>query len=202
MPCQVLADGYTTGKSAKHDRQAASITAGSTAGITAGSVYGITAGSTSGITAGSTAGITAGSTSGFVEPDSILAGPVASVDRVNGVFEAMGQTIMASPEMLRGLSKGDMVTVNGSVIGSGWLYADSIDVSSERYVPGATPVMVTGFASSVDERLGTAQLGGLTVDYTAALSVGRLPDSHLIRFSGIQPARGGHLMSDVAIAAD
>ena len=65
------------------------------------------------------------------------------------------------------------------------------------YVPGATEVFVTGIPSSVDWNLGTATIGGLTVDYTSSLGgsgFGGLGSA--ITVIGTQPARGGVMLSD------
>ncbi|MEM1176388.1 MAG: hypothetical protein AAGI27_16455, partial [Pseudomonadota bacterium] len=129
-------------------------------------------------------------------------GPVESVDLVNGVFTSMGQTVVASTTMLRGLNEGDYVSVNGSVMGAGWLYADTVAISDERYVPGASPVVVTGMMSEVNEDLGSALIGGLTVDFTSATSSGVLPRGNLFVFSGIQPVQEGVLLSTGVVAAE
>jgi hypothetical protein len=113
---------------------------------------------------------------------------------------AVGQTVMASQTMLSSMSVGDFVSVNGSVVSSGWLYADSISVSNDMYVPGASQVFVTGIPSEVDPLLGQARLGELTIDYTAAMSGGAIPSGLSLSFSGIQPVSRGLLVSD-AISA-
>ena len=130
----------------------------------------------------------------------VLAGPVDSIDPINGVFTAVGQTVMASQTMLSSMSVGDFVSVNGSVVSSGWLYADSIAMSSDSYVPGATEVFVTGIPSNIDPVLGQAQLGELTIDYTAAMSGGAIPTGLSLSFSGIQPVSRGLLVSDAVSA--
>ncbi|MGB5256814.1 MAG: hypothetical protein WBN44_06135, partial [Woeseiaceae bacterium] len=126
----------------------------------------------------------------------VLAGPVDSIDRINGVFESMGQIVMASQTMLAGMRVGDYVSVAGSVVSPGWLYADGVSVSPDRYVPGATEVFVTGLLSSIDRELGTAQIGGLTIDYTASLGSAGAPAGAVWSFKGIRPAERGVMLSD------
>jgi hypothetical protein len=126
----------------------------------------------------------------------VLAGPVSSIDRINGVFESMGQIILASQSMLNSMRIGDYVSVDGSVVSGGWLYADNVSVFAESYVPGASPVFVTGIPSAMDPLTGRAQIGGLTIDYTPALSSGDLGIGLEMSFSGIQPVRRGLLISD------
>ena len=173
------------------------ITAGDVLGITAGDVVGITAGDVLGITAGDVVGITAGDVLGITAGDHrVLSGPVDSIDRINGVFESMGQIVMASQGMLASMSVGDYVSVEGSVVSPGWLYADQVAVSAERYVPGATEVFVTGMLSSVDLARGTAQIGSLTIDYTSSLGRGYAPSGTMWSFSGTRPAVRGVMLSD------
>jgi hypothetical protein len=115
---------------------------------------------------------------------------------------AVGQTVMASQTMLSGMSVGDFVTVDGSVVSSGWLYADSVSVANGMYVPGATEVYVTGIPSEIDSVLGQAKLGELTIDYTAAMSGGAIPSGLSLSFRGIQPVNRGLLVSDAVSAVE
>jgi hypothetical protein len=135
-----------------------------------------------------------------IDSNGVLAGPVDSIDRVNGVFESMGQFVMASQEMLSRMNVGDYVAVEGSVVASGWLYADNLAVSGSPYVPGASDVFVTGILTSVDFANGTAQMGGLTIDYTPSLGDSMAPTGNVWSFSGIQPAARGMMISDRSIA--
>ena len=98
--------------------------------------------------------------------------------------------------MLAGMSVGDYVSVAGSVVSAGWLYADEVVVSAERYVSGASEVSVTGMLSSVDLARGTAQMGNLTIDYTPSLGHGQAPSGAMWSFSGTMPAVRGVLLSD------
>jgi len=91
---------------------------------------------------------------------------------------------------------GDFVSVQGSVVASGWLYADGLSVSTEAYVPGATEVFVTGMLSSVDSANGLALVGGLTIDYTASLGSGQVPNGVLWSFVGTRPTTKGIMVSD------
>jgi len=182
------------------------ITQGGVNGITQGGIQGITQGGVNGITQGGIQGITQGGVNGITQGGVnalnglVLAGPVDSIDPINGVFTAVGQTVMASQGMLSSMSVGDFVSVNGSVVSSGWLYADSIDLSSKAYVPGATEVFVTGIPSNINPVLGQAQLGELTIDYTAAMSGGAIPSGLSLSFSGIQPVSRGLFVSDAVSA--
>ncbi len=168
----------------------------STAGIDGSSILGIDGSSTAGIDGSSVLGIDGSSTAGIDGSSVLLAGPVESVDRLNGVFESMGQVVMASQDMLSGMQVGDFVAVQGSVISSGWYYADAVDISDHSYVPGATEVFVTGMLSSINPMDGTAQMGGLTIDYTSSLGAGVAPSGAMWSFHGTRPARNGVMISD------
>lgn len=135
-----------------------------------------------------------------IDSNGILAGPVEAIDLTNGVFHSMGQVVMASKDMLAGLRVGDFVSVGGSVIGPGWLYADAISISDTRYVPGDSKVFVSGMLSSVDIATGTARLGKLTIDYTASLASGSAPSEMMWSFSGVRPGTSGLMISDLSSA--
>ncbi len=126
----------------------------------------------------------------------VLTGPVDSIDMVNGVFESLGQVVMASHAMLSEMSVGDYVSVSGSVVSPGWLYADGVSISTEPYVPGASEVSVTGMISSNDLSTGTARVGSLTIDYTSSLGSTTAPIGPVWSFTGIQPSDRGVMLSD------
>ena len=111
----------------------------------------------------------------------------------------MGQVVLASQDMLSRMNVGDFVSVGGSVVSPGWLYADTLDVSPTPYVPGATEVFVTGLLSSVDTMTGTAQIGGLTIDYTPSLADGAAPSGMMWGFAGVRPTLDGVMLSDQSI---
>jgi hypothetical protein len=163
---------------------------GGVAGIDGSGITGIDGSGGTGIDGSGGTGIDG---SGVID---ILAGPVDSIDRVNGVFESMGQIVMASPRMLAGMREGDFVSVTGSVVSQGWLYADDVSVSADSYVPGATEVFVTGLLSSVDSEIGIAQIGDLKIDYTASLGSSGAPSGAIWSFKGIRPVQRGVMLSD------
>ena len=165
-------------------------------GIDSGDGYGIDSGDGYGIDSGDGYGIDSGDGYGIDSAD-VLAGPVDAIDLANGVFHSLGQVVMASDEMLSGLQVGDFVTVEGSVVSEGWLYADTLAVAAIDYVPGATEVFVAGMVSQVDESAGTARLGGLTIDYTPSLAVGSSPSDATWSFRGTRPAVNGRMVSDL-----
>ncbi|MGB5491818.1 MAG: hypothetical protein WBM76_13410, partial [Woeseiaceae bacterium] len=82
------------------------------------------------------------------------------------------------------------------IVSAGWVYADDVSVSTKQYVPGATEVFVTGMLSSIDREIGTAQIGGLTIDYTASLGSSSAPSGAIWSFRGVRPAERGVMLSD------
>ena len=152
-------------------------------------------GSVTGIDGGAIAGIDGGAIHG-IDGGAVLAGPVTSVDRMNGVFESMGQIVMASQSMLTGIRVGDYVSVDGSIVSPGWLYADAVSVSANRYVLGSTEVFVSGMLSSINARYGTARMGNLTIDYTSSLGSSDAPSGLMWSFVGTQPSTSGVMISD------
>ena len=166
-------------------------------GIHGSSVDGIHGSSVDGIHGSSVDGIHGSSVDGIHgSSTTILFGPIERINVERSVVESLGQIILVSTEMLSTLSIGDLVSVEGSVVGPGLLYADSVTVSSERYVAGATEVFVTGILSSIDASTGTATLGTLSVDYTSSLASGRTPAGVMWSFRGTQPSSRGLMLSD------
>ena len=173
------------------------------AGIDSNGVFGIDSNGIAGIDSNGSQGIDSNGIAGIdsngvfgIDSKGVLAGPVDRIDVVNGVFHSMGQVVMASKDMLIAMRVGDFVTVDGSVVSPGWLYADAISVSDIRYVPGATKVFVSGMLSAVDVTNGTARMGGLTIDYTASLANSSAPSGSMWSFAGTRPQSGGVLVSD------
>jgi hypothetical protein len=174
----------------------AGISGGDVLGISGGDVFGISGGDAAGISGGDVFGISGGDAAGISGGDNnVLAGPIDSIDRINGVFGSMGQVVMASQDMLSSMRVGDFVTVGGTAISSGWYYADTVSVSDQSYVPGATEVFISGLMSSVDFMNGTAQMGDLTIDYTASLGSSAAPSGDTWSFHGTRPSLGGSMIS-------
>jgi hypothetical protein len=154
---------------------ALAITGGSVDAITGGSALAITGGSVDAITGGSALAITGGSVFGS---QLILAGPVASIDFENGTFSSLGQSVAMAG-------------------GAGLINADNVVLTGIQYVPGATEVFVTGIPTSVNYSLGTAEIGGLNVNYTSSLGGDGFEGiGAAITVIGTQPMIGGVMLSD------
>ena len=179
----------------------AEIAAASLSGIDSSSALGIDSSSILGIDSSSVLGIDSSSGQG-IDSSSVmlLAGPVQSIDRSNGTFVSIGQTVALAGADLAALQVGDFVTVNGVLAGAGLINATEVLVSPETYVPGSTEVFVTGIPSSIDLRFGTARIGELTVDYTSSLGGSRFDGiGAAITVIGTQPALGGAMLGERVI---
>jgi hypothetical protein len=164
-------------------------------GIDGTGILGIDGTGIAGIDGTGAAGIDGTGVAGIDGTGVLLAGPVDSIDRINGVFESMGQVVMASQTMLSGMQVGNYVTVGGTAISSGWYFADTVSVSDLSYVPGSTEVFISGMMSSLDLVNGTAQMGGLTIDYTSSLGGSVAPAGDMWSFHGTRPSLGGSMIS-------
>jgi len=122
------------------------------------------------------------------------------IDRTDGTFLSVGQTVTFGGDSFASLRVGDLVTVTGSISGAGTIDATEVSVSLEAYVPGATEVSITGIPSSVDFHRGTARIGGLTVDYTPSLGGSGFGGiGAAVTVIGTQPALGGTMLGERVI---
>ena len=137
-------------------------------------------------------------------------GPVEKVDIVHGVLIIAGQSVTVgggttisfdgavsagnAPSLQR-IQVGDLVAAYGQIGAP----SASINRLSSAYVPGATKIFVKGRVTAVDATVGSAQINGLTVDYTAGMSdpsFAGVNVGDLVSVSGIQPIAGGQLLAN------
>src|ERR1700691_3907855 len=119
----------------------------------------------------------------------LLRGPVDQVNLRTSQIEVLGQWL--SP---RGISiealKGQFVAVDGTFDAhGGYLVSDVTEVKSVEYVPGATPVYLSGVIACIDKSTGILVIGGTKGDYTGALhtlEAGSLETGKLASFSGLR----------------
>jgi len=102
----------------------------------------------------------------------------------------MGQTVLASQDVLDEIKTNDLVSVYGSVAGPGYLYADAVEIEEDQYVPGSTELVIAGVPSSVDRISGTLKMGGISVNYNALLAVGAHPTDNMLAFQGVEAQPG------------
>ncbi|MBA3563691.1 MAG: hypothetical protein H0W33_06725 [Gammaproteobacteria bacterium] len=191
------------------------IVGGDTNGIVGGDKNGIVGGDTNGIVGGDNNGIVGGDTNDIIGRDENLAlvGPIDAVNTEGDVFQALGQQIVITEATLftqtngslNGTSndlwrpgRGDLVAVSGRVLMSGIIIASTIRSVHSQNVPGATSLYLKGMLNLVDQTVGTATIGGLTVDYTATLSrisSALVRPGNIIELIGIKPLEGGKFIA-------
>ncbi len=129
--------------------------------------------------------------------DAVLVGPIEAIDRSNVAFWSMGQYVLATNEAVLQLSAGDFVVIEGALLHSGAISSSRIHLVRDNYTAGDSRILVTGIPSSVDTVMGTATIGGLTVDYTPSLSGDRFEGiGAVISVIGTQAVPGGVMTSD------
>jgi len=125
----------------------------------------------------------------------LVAGPVERINSAEGYFVSLGQKIYAHPIQLSGLEAGNLVGVQGAILGAGEIQLHQIYQLSGQYTPGSTEVFVTGVPSSVDSALGLATIGDLEVDYTSSLGSTDFEGiGAAVTVIGTQPALGGKMI--------
>ncbi len=128
----------------------------------------------------------------FATSNLLLRGPIEQVDVNHSRILALGQWFAVPKSQAAASSPGQFVDVYGAVSASGqYVVSALIHIGSVMYVPGATGVVVAGRISSVDKARGTARIGSLTIDYTAALasfSAQKLATGEVVKFGGLQYA--------------
>jgi hypothetical protein len=146
-------------------------------------------------TGSATQGITGTGSSGMSYGGQLVAlGPLDQINVELGMVEVLGQTIAVTELNSANLAVGAMVSVFGNVLGDGFIVGSAIFSTGEQYVPGSTPVFVSGYASESQVTIGRVQIGNLEIDHNAAANVSF--DNGVISFFGIQPVRGGLFLAE------
>ena len=134
----------------------------------------------------------------IVESD--VRGEVTSVDADHATFTVLGQTVELTgqsifdpriqPNSLAGLTTGTWVKVSAFERADGTYVASRVDLD---LAPGG--LQVRGVAESLDPRKKTLRVGGLTVDYSAAVTDGVVAEGAIVIAQGLQPQPGGPLFA-------
>jgi hypothetical protein len=134
----------------------------------------------------------------------VAIGPAEGVSATGSTLVVLGQRIRvdASARAQASLVRaGDMITVVGYLDSAGMPIATGVSPLESKFVPGSTIVYVRGSVRELKASVGSAQIGSLQVDYTAAL-VGEealaLRAGDIVEISGIY--FGSALMSASLIA--
>ena len=128
----------------------------------------------------------------------LLVGPASTAKGQN--LEIMGQVAILESSDARNsvarMDRGSYIAVFGYISATGQISATRIEVLESQYVPGSSPVMVSGvLISSLDEN-GHVSLGELTIDVTPSLSAPTQIDANQIAvFTGVQPNQDGIMLA-------
>ena len=124
----------------------------------------------------------------------LLVGPASTAK--GQTLRMMGQIVFLessdAKRTVRHLKSGAYTAVFGYLSETGQLSATRIQVLESQYIPGSSPVMVSGMLIVSLDKNGHIQLGDLNIDVTPSLSVPIQFDSHEITvFFGTQPNPDG-----------
>ena len=133
-----------------------------------------------------------------ISPPSVLLviGPVESIDRVHGKAVVLGQTVsidqnaQISPYLITGMY--------GLVEPNSTLNLSSVQ-SKVAYIPGFTPVLLTGVVTKSDARLGRITIGTVVVDLTNTFAGDNSvvpPEGALVQLVGTQPVERGIILAE------
>ena len=112
----------------------------------------------------------------------VTVGPIDAIDVSKGAVRVLGQNykVGGSAAVLAALSErvatgaSPLATIRGTRDKTGQMRASSMSLSKSSYTPGATQVIVVGKVSRANTAIATFMIGGLTVDYSAALAGGSI----------------------------
>ena len=125
----------------------------------------------------------------------LVVGPVEAVIPQQQAAVILGQRVL--------LKASDALTVGETAAVFGTLGANGTVVASQvrhqgAYVAGATTVLLTGIVQKSEASVGHAQVGGLAVDLTPAMSSGSVSAAigSVVQVVGIQPGFGGVVLAN------
>ncbi len=120
----------------------------------------------------------------------LVRGPVDQVNSANSRILVLGQWIAVPSSQISDQLLGKSVAVYGAIAPGGAYSASTVvELGSVTYVPGATRLYIKGAISSIDYAYGTARIGLLNIDYTAALadlSAQDLTSGTIVTFTGVR----------------
>ena len=107
----------------------------------------------------------------FTNGNLLLRGPIEKIDTGSSRIQVLGQWLPVTPSQFAASKVGQFIAVYGTLTSAGkYVISALLHIDSIRYVPGATNVFIKGVVTSSDQNSGLLRIGGLSVDYTAALS--------------------------------
>ena len=143
-------------------------------------------------------------TASTVTYDDLVTGPVTSISLATDSLVVLGQTIRItadtsfddafSPRALDGVAVGTIVEVSGVPDANGDFVATRIEPK-----PAGTTLEVSGIVANLDSAASTFTLGGLTVDFSAAMlrdfPGGAISDGDLVEAKGPSLSAGNELVA-------
>ncbi len=129
----------------------------------------------------------------------LIVGPASKA--TNNSLQIMGQDVIlqssnaGDDDEVERPESGSYIAVFGYISKKGKLIATRIDELDTQYVPGASPVMVSGLVEHSMDQNGRVTLGELTMDVTSSIST--VPDIHsegLVVCTGVQPNPDGIML--------
>lgn len=127
-----------------------------------------------------------------VSADGVLVGIMGQSIRANGL------TVFHGFKQLAELAVGNVVEVSGVRDGQDVLVATSITLKQASYLPGST-LEVKGITRQLDTFNKTFLIGGLTVDYAAAVLEGfetvELANGQYVEVKTLQPLQGNRMLA-------
>ena len=127
-------------------------------------------------------------------------GAVDAVDTSAGTISVLGRTLrMPSADKVAELMASGrqlLVAVSGQMSPSGTLEKMKLRFVPTDYVAGATQVIVSGRANSIDASLGTMKIGKLTIDVSSVAGMNLPVSGSLVQVVGTQPVRQGLVIAE------
>jgi hypothetical protein len=145
---------------------------------------------------------TAAVSTGFAEdrsPRLLVIGPVESVNAESRSAVVLGQRVRT--DAATELAVGDSVAIYGLANRNASIEASAVQ-SLGLYVPGATPIYITGTVERAEPSVGRIVVNGIAVDLTPAMSDGMVSPGvgSQLEVSGTQPVSHGVVLMERASA--
>jgi hypothetical protein len=106
----------------------------------------------------------------------VFLGPVQSFDFAESSVTVLGRKLLIpasnlTADVIQALCSGDaQLAVLGRLTPSGSLKGGQVRVLANKYVAGASPIVVSGVLKAIDQAFGRARIGNVLVDFTAVLA--------------------------------
>jgi len=136
-------------------------------------------------------GISGGAYQRSSNSELLLLGPVELVKERQGVIVVLGQKLQLPS--VNQFEVGQTVAVYGSVRADG-TYAISAVQRHGLYVPGASPIVLTGVVQKVSSAIGRVIVNGISVDINS-VSGADVSAGAVVQIAGTQPSNAGLILA-------